>query len=82
MSRHAAVTENFVKDLRYAWRGIGRRPVFSLTAVVTLAIGIGANTAIFTLLYSLLLRPLPVADPGRLARIHMAGPGRAAAHQP
>lgn len=55
-----------MSDLRYALRGLRRQPLFTLVAVLTLAIGIGANTAIFTLLYQVLLRPLPYADADRL----------------
>ena len=53
-------------DLRYALRGLRAQPVFSLVAVLTLTLGIGANTAIFSLLYQVLLRPLPFPDSGRL----------------
>ena len=50
-------------------RGLRRSPIFCITAILTLASGIGANTAVFTLLYGLLLRSLPVNDPQQLARI-------------
>ena len=53
-------------DIRYAVRGLRKQPVFSLVAVLTLTLGIGANTAIFTLLYQALLRPLPYPDADRL----------------
>jgi len=70
--------ESWYRDFVLGLRGLRKRPIFSLTAIVTLALGIGANTAIFSLLYGLLLRGLPVAQPWRLARINFTGavPGR------
>jgi hypothetical protein len=61
--------ERFAQDLRYAFRGMRRSPAFTLTAVLSLALGIGANTAIFTLIDALLLRSLPVHDPQRLIQV-------------
>jgi predicted permease len=58
-----------MQDLRYAVRQLRKSPGFALTAIITLALGIGANTAIFTLVQGILLRSLPVADPSRLYRI-------------
>src|SRR5215813_1743988 len=54
------------RDLRYAWRGLARSPLFTLVALASIALGIGANTAIFTLVDEVLLRPLPVRDPEQL----------------
>src|SRR5438046_4750271 len=57
---------NLIRDLRYAFRGLARSPLFTSVALVSIALGIGANTAIFTLVDQVLLRRLPVKDPGQL----------------
>jgi predicted permease len=65
--------EDFVRDVRYAGRLMRRSPIFTLAAVCSLAVGIGANTAIFSVIDALLLRPLPIARPGELSFINRAG---------
>src|SRR5881392_3350534 len=57
------------QDIRYSVRMLVRNPVTTGVAILSLALGIGANTAIFSLLNALILRPLPVRDPGQLVRL-------------
>src|SRR5438094_187318 len=64
--RGIARLESIVRDLRYAMRSLKSRPAFTLTVIATLGLGIGANTAIFTLVDALVLRPLPVLHPEQL----------------
>lgn len=63
-----------VADFRYALRTLARTPGFTAVAVLTLAVGLGANTAIFTIFDSIVLRPLPYRDPGRLVAVQMVVP--------
>jgi predicted permease len=64
---------SLLADLRYALRGLRRSPLFATVAVLSLALGIGANTAIFTLLDQVLLRKLPVKDPDRIVMLYQQG---------
>jgi len=61
---------SITKDLLYAWRGLRRAPAFAAIAILTLALGIGANTAIFSVINAVLLRPLPFANPGQMVRLY------------
>ena len=64
---------SFWKDIRYAIRGLGKRPGFTTISLVTLALGIGANTAIFSLVNTVLLRRLPVPKPEEIVSVALRG---------
>jgi hypothetical protein len=61
--------EQLAEDTRHALRRLRKTPAFTLTATLTLALGIGATTAIFTLVHAVLLKSLPVSNPGQLYRL-------------
>ena len=67
--------ESLLVDLKHVCRRLGRSPGFAITVVLTLAIGIGANTAVFSVLNSVLLRPLPYPEPQQLVSLHLNAPG-------
>jgi predicted permease len=69
------IIETLAQDVRYAARVLLKARGYSVAAILTLALGIGATTAIFTLVNGLLLRPLPVREPGRLVGVRADGPG-------
>src|SRR5215471_18555233 len=67
--RERSLMQGLFSNLRYAVRQFRQSPVFAVAAVLTLALGIGGTTAIFTLIHAVMLRSLPVSDPGRLYRV-------------
>jgi putative ABC transport system permease protein len=68
------VIETFVQDARYTFRTLRRNPGFTAVALLTLALGIGANTALFSVVHAVVLKPLPYADPERLFNVFQAQP--------
>src|ERR1700691_2298235 len=69
-ARGVSLLETLAQDLRYGWRMLLKSPGFAAAALFTLALGIGANTAIFSLVYGVLLQPLPFKDAARLMLLH------------
>jgi predicted permease len=64
-----STVQMFIQDIGFAWRGLRRQPSFAIIALVTLALGIGIDTAVFSIFYGVLLRPLPYSNPRDLALI-------------
>jgi putative ABC transport system permease protein len=74
--RSAPLVEDVVRDVRHVWRGLRRSPSFTIAVVLTMALGIGANTAMFSVVNAVILRPLPFQDPDRLAMLWTNDPKR------
>jgi predicted permease len=68
--------DKFARDLRFGMRSLLKSPGFALTAILTVALGVGANTAVFSVMNAVLLKSLPVADPQRLVYLRISSPPR------
>ena len=66
--------ESLIQDLRYAWRTLSKNRAFTVVMVLTLALAIGANSAIFSVIDGVLLKPLPYRDPARIVRVYVSSP--------
>src|SRR5262245_66676075 len=78
MRQHVSVLSRLLAglggDLRFAWRTLVRNKGFAASALLTLTLCIGANTAIFSMLYALVIRPLPFAEPSRIVEVFNSFP--------
>src|SRR5947209_8935694 len=73
--------DTFLQDLRHAVRSLRRSPGFGVVVVLTLALGIGANTAIFSVANAVMLRPLHAPEPNRIVQFMSSGPSGASSHR-
>jgi putative ABC transport system permease protein len=74
--RHMNVADNLMRDVRYAVRMLARSPGFSIAALLALSLGIGVNTAMYSIVHAVILRPLGVREPDRLIRVYESNPSR------
>ena len=74
-ARGWTLLENLFRDVVYACRGFRKSPAFACAAIGTIALGVGVNTALFSLVYSLVFRPLPVKDPGAIRNVFLRASG-------
>src|SRR3982750_1393600 len=74
--------ESFIRDIRYVTRALLRTPAFFLVTVITLALGIGATTAIYSVINGVLLRPLPYPDADRVVQLWQGGEKGGRGHAP
>ena len=72
--------DQIIRDIRFALRSLVKKPAFAAIAVLTLALGIGANTAIFSVVHAVLLRPLPIREPDRVMTFWLSAPAKGLQH--